>query len=499
MRRTGLFLILFLLFSCNSKQKALRTIEFSLLWDSVRVLRNPDKGWYHHLLDNGINKYKIRNDSVFFSFPGMDHLYLRLAWSYLEPEEGIFNWQVVDTIIDKYIPLGYGISFRITSKETGKFPGSVNQEIAGVQYATPFWVRKAGAKGSVAEMWGTKSWVPDWDDPVYLKKLDTFHKAFAERYDGKPWLRYVDIGSIGEWGEGHTSFSTKIPPSVSEVKANIDISLKNYKKSQIVCTDDLIYYGKNEEDVKSLLDYALTNGISLRDDSPMVDWYIKQNLSSWSVSHPHFYDPLYLQKPIVFELQHYGTVKDDGNWLGQNGADTIPVFDHSGAEIMLRAIRTLHATYIGYHGYAEEWLKDNPDLTKELANRCGYWYFPANITYPKKLKSGLNSIEMEWLNQGVAPAYNTFALIFRFASVTDGSTFDVVIEDSGNKNWLPGKKQKERYIIDLPSALKKGEYDMKFKLMEISTDAQHEVKVGLKETLIDGDGFAFVSNVTLHR
>jgi hypothetical protein len=75
----------------------------------------------------------------------------------------------------------------------------------------------------------------------------------------------------------------------------------------------------------------------------------------------------------------------------------------------------------------------------------------------------------------------------------------VVIEDSGNKNWLPGKKQKERYIIDLPSALKKGEYDMKFKLMEISTDAQHEVKVGLKETLIDGDGFAFVSNVTLHR
>jgi hypothetical protein len=36
----------------------------------------------------------------------------------------------------------------------------------------------------------------------------------------------------------------------------------------------------------------------------------------------------------------------------------------------------LHATYIGYHGDAREWLADNPELTKELLNRCGYWLFP---------------------------------------------------------------------------------------------------------------------------
>ena len=66
----------------------------------------------------------------------------------------------------------------------------------------------------------------------------------------------MDIGSIGEWGEGHTSFSTKIPPTVEEVKANMDVFLKNYRKSQLVCTDDLLYYGKKEADVKILLDYA---------------------------------------------------------------------------------------------------------------------------------------------------------------------------------------------------------------------------------------------------
>jgi len=492
-----LLLIQTCLVSCNVQNKKLNTIEFTQKWDSLRVLKNPHKGWYHHLLDNGISKYQITDDSLFYSFPGMDHLYLRLAWSYLEPEEGIFDWHYIDDVVEKYVPSGYGISFRITCKETGTWPGSAGQQQNGVMYATPVWVEKAGAKGTVTEAWGTRSWTPKWDDQVFLEKLDNFHRRFAERYDGKPWVRYVDIGSIGEWGEGHTSFSTKVPPTPDEVIAHADLHLKHYKNSQLVVTDDLLYYGKPKEDQLRLLEAVISTGITLRDDSPMVEWYLQQNAETWSVSHPHFYDPLYLTKPIIFELQHYHMVKRDGNWKGPNGSEVLPSLGYSAAEIMKNAIETMRATYIGYHGYAEEWLSDNPELTKELANLCGYWYFPASVTFPKKLKSGINTIEMEWLNKGIAPAYHTFALIFRFTSSIDGHTFDVVIEDSGNRNWLPGKKRKEQYIPDLPSAFQKGEYSVKFKLLDRSTDPQHEVKVGLKETLIDGEGFALIGQVTL--
>jgi hypothetical protein len=37
---------------------SIQTIDFIPDWDSVRVLKNPYKGWYHHLLDNGI---KVRH------------------------------------------------------------------------------------------------------------------------------------------------------------------------------------------------------------------------------------------------------------------------------------------------------------------------------------------------------------------------------------------------------------------------------------------------------
>ena len=494
-----LFLILLgcIVYSCSTTPKARQTIDFKAHWDTLRVLENPHKGWYHHLLDNGIDKYAISNDSLFETFPGMDHLYVRLAWSYLEPEEGKFDWHRIDEVVDKYVPQGYHISFRISSKETGSYPGSVGEQINGVQYATPSWVQKAGAKGTVAENGEVRSWTPKWNDAVYLEKLDQFHSAFAQRYDGKSWVSYVDIGSIGEWGEGHTHFSTKVPPTVEEVKANIDIFLKNYPKSQLVVTDDLLYYGKPEADVKILLDYAVSNGISLRDDSPLVDWYMDKNMDTWSVSHPQFYDPLYLTRPIVFELQHYGNVIKDGNWLGKNGADKIEKYGYSGAHVMRKAIETTHATYIGYHGYAEQWLTDNPDLTRELANLCGYWYFPVSASFPEKMNKGKNEISISWLNKGIAPAYNAYKLVLMFESENRENSFTLLPMDSGNKNWLPGISKTENYPFKLPALAKKGSYTLKFRLEEMSQDNSNAIQLGIHESMIDENGFIVLGNVNI--
>ena len=481
----------------KSKNAIVQTIDFKTKWDTLRVLKNPHKGWYHHLLDNGISSYTINDEQLFRSFPGMDHLYLRLAWSYLEPKEGEYDWHRIDEVVEKYVPLGYKIAFRITSKETGTFPESVGQELDGVQFATPVWVKKAGAKGTVSTAWDTRSWAPVWDDSVYLKKLDNFIRAFAERYDGKEWLRYVDVGSIGEWGEGHTSFSTKIPPTVVEVKANINVYLKHFKKSQLVCTDDLLYYGKNEEEIEELFDFAVANGLTMRDDSPLVDWYLENNLNSWSVSHPQFFDPLYLKKPIVFELQHYGTVKKDGNWLGKNGADTIVKYKYSGADVMRKAIETMHATYIGYHGYAEEWLADNPDLTNELANLCGYWYFPVNASFSFMPGKGKNEISIGWLNKGVAPAYNNYRLVFRFESENPDNSFEILPIESNNKEWLPGIVKQETYYTEIPTEAKPGNYLLKFKLIEQSESGKLPIHIGVKETLIDQNEFIVLGKVKI--
>ena len=45
-------------------------------------------------------------------FPGVNVVYLRLAWSYIEPEEGKFNWSVVDTPAQRWIAKGKQVAFR---------------------------------------------------------------------------------------------------------------------------------------------------------------------------------------------------------------------------------------------------------------------------------------------------------------------------------------------------------------------------------------------------
>jgi hypothetical protein len=487
------YLLAGFLFTCVTCDKlAAQKTDLVNKWDTIRPLANPDKGWYHHLLDNGVHKYLIQEEKDLTNFPGMDHLYLRLAWAFLEPEEGKFDWSYIDKVVDKYVPMGYKISFRISCKETGKVGEAVPEEIDGIRYATPYWVVKAGAKGIERPEFGSASWTPDWDDPVFLQKLDNFHKAFAARYDGKSWARYVDVGSIGDWGEGHTWSSTRIPPTFNEVKTHIDLYLKHYKKTLLIVTDDLLRSTGSESEKMELYNYAVKNGISLRDDSPMVLGLMQNDLKTWCVKHPYFFEGVYKNRPTVFELEHYGKVKNQGHWLGKNGKDTIPELKVTGADVFRNSIKLIRPTYIGFHGYLGEWLTDNPDLTNELLNLCGYWYFPKSINVTQN-KKGKLSFEMEWLNKGIAPAYTTYQLKGKLISAESNSeSIEFIIEDSGNKNWMPCQTSAEKYAVKL-SGKPKGEYWLSIQLFD--TKSQKPVEIGLSEEL-KNNGYFLIQKLT---
>ncbi len=142
------------------KDEQVKKLDLQKLWDTTKVCNNPHKGWYIHYFDNGISKYhnKLAKGDFLKDFPGLNHVYLRLAWSYLEPEENRYNWDVIDTVITKWVAQGYTVSFRITCKETSQ------------QFATPEWVKNAGAKGTMIKKEGKPdAWEPDFGDPVFLE------------------------------------------------------------------------------------------------------------------------------------------------------------------------------------------------------------------------------------------------------------------------------------------------------------------------------------------
>ena len=118
-----------------------------------------------------------------------------IPWSVVEPEKDYYDFSIVDGLIQKFEKVGKQVSLRFTTSETGYV------------YATPKWVFDDGAK---AYWWdnGNLS-MPYYNDPIFLKHLDNFLGELAKRYDGNPNIAYIDIGTIGLWGEGHTGIVSK--------------------------------------------------------------------------------------------------------------------------------------------------------------------------------------------------------------------------------------------------------------------------------------------------
>ena len=170
------------------------------LTDDGRALLNPQMGWTCHFYSNVVSNYGSRlepSDSLDW-FEGCSTVYLRLPWAYIEPEEGVFNWAIVDTPAQRWIAAGKKVAFRFTTSENW------------MEYATPKWVFDAGAE-SIRYTWGKgpdpngPAVDPVFDDPIYLEKLDNFLAAAGKRYNNNPNVAFIDVGTYGMWGEGHSS------------------------------------------------------------------------------------------------------------------------------------------------------------------------------------------------------------------------------------------------------------------------------------------------------
>ena len=66
--------------------------------DDGRILMNPGLGLTMHYYSNTSNYgNKIEpGDTLDDLIPGTSVVYMRLPWSYLEPEEGVYRWDILD-------------------------------------------------------------------------------------------------------------------------------------------------------------------------------------------------------------------------------------------------------------------------------------------------------------------------------------------------------------------------------------------------------------------
>ncbi len=403
--------------------------------DNGQALVNPLMGWTFHFYSNIITNYgsRLEPSDTLDDFPGLSVIYLRLPWAFIEEEEGVFNWSIVDTPAQRWIDKGLRVAFRFSCSESW------------LEYATPRWVAEAGAKGyrftpGKGKEDNGRYWEPDFGDPVFLEKLDHFLAAAARRYDGNPRVDFIDVGSMGVWGEAHTFASTRINYSFEVIKKHIDLHTKHFKKTLLAINDDFAFH-----DQQAVM-YAFDQGMTLRDDSILVQAPPNHYF------HADFARKVWPRLSVVLENEHYGSSRDRGNW--------------GDGSKYLETIEDYHAAYASIHWWPREFLNEQSALIEQINRRLGYRLQPREVTWPKK--ATLNEpirVTMTWANAGVAPCYPGGFPAITLKDAQGGIVAVLVCESFDVKSLPVGPKDNiPTQAIELkskfPRNMKPGTYDV---------------------------------------
>lgn len=398
--------------STGNEDKTLISDELNIYSpiDHGKALINPGMGWNMHFYDNIIRNYGSRlepSDTVDY-FPGLSVVYLRLPWSFIEPQKNKFTWETLDTPAQRWIDKGKKIAFRISAMESWMY------------YATPKWVFDEGVTGYEVEN-RVRILEPDYDHPLFLEYVEKFVKAMADRYDGNPNVEYIDVGHYGMWGEGHTVGTTpKHGKSwgIETLKKHIDIYCRHFKKTLLCISDD--YAGPEAPgDRVPITDYAFSRGVTIRDDSILV----QKNPKQWF--HAEMAQLFWPTLPVILESEHYGPSENRGAWDG---------------DLLVQSVEDYRASFMSIHWWPDEFLEKNRSFIDRINRRLGYRLQLCRLEWPKKVRIGKEFyVCSKWRNAGVAPCYGGG---YPCITLKDkkGGIVSVLVDDQLNVKTLPVDK-----------------------------------------------------------
>lgn len=350
----------------------------------------------------------------------------RLFWDALEPEEGKINYALIDSALVRSVRNGQLLNFRVMCQD--------------VDMKVPKWALDAGVKS------------PFYDNPVFIEKQVNLIKALGARYDGNPGVCFVDIGTVGQWGEWHVDpdakDSTKIIfPSDENARKIIDAYFLSFKKTPLV---SLIAFKQ-----KYGFQYGTSKGAGWRADC----W---GDMDSLGWNHMKGVYPQALDGADAHDSWKNGPIAFETCW-------TMEEWHKRGWDIdyILNKALEWHATEVnnGTEAIPKEWYPK----VKEFEKKLGYRFVLSELVYPAKAAKGKAlTCTMNWQNKGVAPLYNAYQLAIQLVSKTDTAKRFTIATDADLKKLFPGSTV-VKSSITIPGQVETGEYEVELGIIAPDT------------------------------
>lgn len=385
---------------------------------------------------NCVERYQFTQDSKTWNHPDSGIYYCGVRWKDLEPEKGVYHWEVLERKLDFARTLGCKAIVRCSPYALAK-----EEDIPG-------WFRRECPKEPEFPFWRV-----DPTESPYVEYWSKFVQKFAEAFDGHPVISSVDMAIVGAWGEGGgTEFLEE-----AKIRCISDAYIDNFKITplQALLHDprSVKIIRSRKENIGFRIDcLGDMGGFHGEEWSHMLDFY-PENITNFQMNQA------WKKAPVVFEACWHMN-----DWFLQ-GWDIDYIINES---------LKWHISSFNSKGTTvpEPW-KDN---VKRWLMKMGYRYelrkFECDATVRR---GGILHISALWANVGVAPGYHRYPLVVRLVKSgychTLQSTTDI-------RNWLPDEDilWDEEFII--PKELPAGQYELSIGI-ETGMEAIGNIKLAI--------------------
>jgi hypothetical protein len=375
--------------------------------------------------------------------------YCRWFWEVVEPEEGKFDFSVIDKSIETARARGQTLAIRIMAF------GSAGQPMI------PKWYRDRYPTETV-ECLGDKIQKPLNDSPEYLEKYGRVIRECGRRYDGHPDIETVDVGYIGPWGEGAGEMSIEQMNRFNQVHQE---AFPTTTRLVEICG----VQGKVGMQYKAGWRW---NGYGDLWDPGSTDVV---RTCSWNHTFD-VYPSTLIENGAVDNWKKYPVHCETGG---------VPMSWYEGGfdiDFILQQGLKYHTTYFMPKScrLPAEWMSK----FSTFCNNIGYRFVYRQALFSTPIKAGAgNTFRFNsWIeNMGCAPIYRPYAFALR---LRQGDREEIITLDEVDiRTWLPGDALIETRV-KLPPSIKPGYVHLAAGLIDPKTRAA-KVSFAVKETFSD--------------
>lgn len=397
---------------------------------------NPLKGWAPWADDKEYN------------YP-VSLVFVRMHWSEIEPEEGQYCFEELEKKLHMDFWRERNVRFIIrivcdTPDEEKHM--DIPQWLYEKTYGDGTWYDGSYGKG----------YSPNYANPTFIEEHRQLIDAFADYYVDDPYLAYVQLGSLGHWGEWHVNVKFGIPqfPKSTVYNQYIQAYLDVFPASKLM--------------MRRPVDLAGDNGMGLFNDSfgeieshdDWLSWIADGYVSSQS-------------KEELSGMPDFWQAAPSGGEFA--ASEEVNFYFSDGFEDTMQYIRESHTTFIGPKCGADITKKSLRDEILAMSSEMGYCFQLSDAVLRKAWWNPRYYLKVDFNNIGIAPFYENWPLVLRILQENGDCVFE------------------KEYDINLPSYLP-GEHQLKLFLEEMELDAgNYSIAIGLVDPITGEPGVAFAN------